>query len=333
MAQEWKLFWSLIQETANAWLADRAQKMGAALAFYTTLAISPLFVITFFIVSLWFGATSARAQIFDQINGLIGEQGGKALQAVLGNSQQHATGLFASGIAFVTLILTSTGLFLELQEDLNIVWGVEQKPGHFLRGFIKNRILSFTMVVGIGFLLLVSLLVSAALAALNKYFTGLIPSATTLWQIVNLCVSIGVVTLLFALIFKVLPDVMLAWSDVWVGAVITAILFTVGKHLLGLYLGRSTIASAYGAAGSVIVILLWVYYSAQILFFGAEFTRVYAWRLGRRAEPAPNARWIVKEPSQPFGKWQKRRNGGERQWEILRRLSDQVESWHSWRKN
>ncbi|MDB6064866.1 MAG: Ribonuclease [Pedosphaera sp.] len=332
MARRLKLFWSLIRTTAEAWLDDRAQKLGAALAFYTALSISPLFVIFFFIVSLWFDAASARAQIFAQINDLIGPQGGKALQAILENPHHQGTGLIASVSAFATLILTSTGLFLELQDDLNIIWGVEQKPGHALRGFIKHRVLSFTMVIGIGFLLLVSLLVSAALAALDKYFSELIPTAATLWQVVNICVSLGVVALLFALIFKVLPDVEVAWSDVWVGAAITAVLFTVGKHLLGLYLGRSTIASAYGAAGSVIVILLWVYYSAQILFFGAEFTRVYACRLGKRAEPAPYAQWIANDSTRPFGGRKGPSGGVERQREIVRRVSEQVESWRSLRK-
>ncbi|MDB6022547.1 MAG: Ribonuclease [Pedosphaera sp.] len=198
----------------------------------------------------------------------------------------------ASAIAIVTLLITATGVFMELQDALNLVWGVEENPGLGWRGFIKNRLLSFALIVGIGFLLLVSLLVSAGLEAAGKYFGGLLPGSVGSWRLVNTLVSFGVVTLLFALIFKVLPDVKITWRDVWIGAAITALLFTAGKFLIGMYLGRSTIVSAYGAAGSVVIVLLWVYYSAQILYFGAELTQAYACRFGQRIEPAKNAHWI-----------------------------------------
>ena len=180
-----------------------------------------------------------------------------------------------------------------MQSDLNTIWGVEAKPGHGIWDFIKNRLLSFAIVVGIGFLLLVSLVVSAALSAAAKYFSALVPGLDVLWMIVNLAVSFGVITLLFAMIFKVLPDVRIAWREVWIGAAGTALLFTAGKFLLGLYLGKNATVSAYGAAGSLVLILLWVYYSAQILFFGAEFTQVYACRFGTRMEPKSHAQWTV----------------------------------------
>jgi membrane protein len=287
-----RAFWGLLREAATSWVNDHAQRLGAALSFYTILAVSPLFVIVFFIVNLWLDTTSAREQIFDQLRDLIGPQGTHALQTILVNPRQQAQGPVAGAIAIGALLITATGLFLELQDDLNLIWGVEKKPGQGMRSFIKNRLLSFAMVIGIGFLLLVSLVVSAALAALNKYFSGMIPGATTFWQVVSVLVSLGVITLLFAMIYKVLPDVKIAWCDVWVGAAITALLFTTGKFLLGMYLGRSAVASAYGAAGSAGIILLWVYYSAQILFFGAELTRVYACRFGKRMEPTEHAQWI-----------------------------------------
>jgi membrane protein len=324
-------FWRLLKATALAWYEDEAQRLGAALAFYTVLALPPLFVIVFFIAGLLFDAASARAQIFDQINQLIGEQGGQALQSILASPQQKTQGAIATIIAVVTLLLTSTGVFLELQSDLNRIWGVQAKPGRAVRGFLRDRLLSFALIVGIGFLLLVSLVVSAALAALNKYFGGLIPGGGSFWQVVNLLLSLGVITVMFALIFKVLPDVEMALSDVWVGAAITAVLFTAGKSLLGMYLGRSTIATAYGAAGSVIIILLWVYYSAQILFFGAEFTQVYACRFGKRMEPARHARWVDEGDTMGMlvGREPKAPARLGRQQQMLRSVADKVHAWHS----
>ena len=267
----------LLKAAATAWVNDRAQRMGAALSFYTVLAVSPLFVIVFFIVNLRLSATSARDQIFDQIRDLIGPQGCCCCKNILVSPQLHAQGWVASAFAIGTLLVTVTGLFIELQDDLNLIWGVEAKPYQGIRGFIKNRsTLSFAMLIGTGFLLLVSLVVSAALAAANKYFSGMVPGAAWFWQAVNVVVSVGVTTLLFAMIYKVLPDVKIpAGAKFGSGAVTTALLLLVGKFLLGMYLGRSSVASTYGAAGSAVVILIWVYYAAQILFFGAELTQVF----------------------------------------------------------
>src|SRR6185437_13336798 len=205
---------------------------------------------------------------------------------------QTHKGLMASAIAIVTLIITATGLFIELQDALNTVWRVEVKPGRGVWGFVRDRLLSFAMVVGIGFLLLVSLLVSTALAAFSKYVNELMPGLGILPVVMGDVISFLVILVLFALIFKVLPDVKIAWRDVWVGGVVTSLLFTAGKFLLGWYLGRSTTVSAYGGAGSIVLILLWVYYSAQILFFGAEVTKVYANRFGTRLRPVSYARWV-----------------------------------------
>jgi membrane protein len=196
----------------------------------------------------------------------------------------------------VTLFVGATGVFVQLQDALNSIWGVRRKPGRGLRNFIKDRLLSFALILGIGFLLLVSLILSAGLSALGNFVTGLLPAQATLWQWINFGVSFGVITLLFAVIFKVLPDVKIAWRDVWIGALLTALLFNLGKYLLGLYLGRSSVTSAYGAAGSLVIVLLWVYYSAQILFFGAKFTQIYSNRYGSHLEPAPGAEAVtVKE--------------------------------------
>lgn len=345
MARGFRAFWQLLKDAGTAWVDDRAQRMGAALAFYTVLAVSPLFVIVFFIVNLWLSATSAREQIFGQISDLLGPQGAQALENFLVNPHVHAQGAVASAIAIGTLLVTATGLFIELQDDLNLIWGVQARPGQGMRGFIKNRLLSFAMLIGTGFLLLVSLIVSAALAALNKYFSGLISGWGVFWQVINVLVSLGVITLLFAMIYKLLPDVKISWREVWLGALTTAVLFTVGKSLLGMYLGKSSVASTYGAAGSAVIILLWVYYSAQILFFGAELTEVFACRFGQRFEPADHAQWIhgdkcAKNEIQSNGtgngeredKNIRRTSRIEDHRQIVRRISDQVKSWHSRRE-
>jgi membrane protein len=285
-----KGFWGLFASAGTAWKRVKAARLGAALSFYTILAIPPLFVIVIFIASLALDPNTVRSKLFAEVGGLVGEQGAQAIESAMASQYDTTKGLWASMVAICTLVVSATGLFIELQDALNTVWGVKEKPAGIV-GFIKNRLLSFAMVMGIGFLLLVSLIISTALSAFGKYLSGLTPGVQALWTVVNAFVSFGVVTVLFALIFKVLPDVKITWRDVWIGAVVTALLFTAGKFLMGLYLGRSSIVSAYGAAGSLILILLWVYYSAQILFFGAELTRANASRLGRQIKPARNAEW------------------------------------------
>jgi len=278
--------------------------MGAALAFYTLFAIAPLFVIVLAIAGLWFGEAASRRELFSQVSGLVGSEGGDAIQALISAANRPKTGAWATVIAVVTLFVGATGVFVQLQDALNSIWGVRRAPGRGLRNFIKDRLLSFALIVGIGFLLLVSLVLSAGLSALGKYMGGLLPVQETLWQGINFVVSFGVITLLFAMIFKLLPDVKIAWRDVWIGAMLTALLFNLGKFLLGLYLGRSSVTSAYGAAGSLVIVLLWVYYSAQILFFGAKFTQLYASQYSSHLEPAPGTgtvllEEVVSEPSHP----------------------------------
>ena len=286
----------MLKAAVSQWSKHSAARLGAALSYYTIFAIPPLFVIVIFVASLYFDPRDVQKELFGQVGGLVGSEGAEAIQSALKATGSHAKGLVASVVAVVTLILTATGLFIELQSALNKIWEVEPKPGLGIWGFVKNRLLSFSLVVGIGFLLLVSLVVSAALSALAKYFNGLVPGLEMVWMVVNFFVSFGVVAVLFAMIFKVLPDVRIAWHDVWVGAVFTAALFTVGKFLLGLYLGRNSTVSAYGAAGSIVLILLWVYYSAQIMFFGAALTQVYVNRFGMRLQPKAHARSVAPAP-------------------------------------
>lgn len=293
MASTLKAIWNLLKSSVNSWIDDKAPRLGAALSFYTAFAIPPLVMIAIFIASLVFNPEAVRSQMFSQVGGLIGHKASYAIESAMAAQYQSNKGVFASGAAIITLIVTATGLFIELQDALNTIWKVEPKPGHGLKGFIRIRLMSFAMILGIAFLLLVSLIISAALAVLSRYINELLPALGVLSAIANGLVSFLVITVLFALIFKILPDVKIAWRDVWIGGAVTSILFTAGKFLLAWYLGRSKMVSAYGAAGSMVLILLWVYYSAQILFFGAEVTKVYATRFGTKAQPASYARWAA----------------------------------------
>jgi membrane protein len=289
----------LLKTAGKNWMDDSCPRLGAAISYYTVFAVPPLLVIVVYVVSLVFDPERVRSQLLAELGGLVGQQGAETLRQALTQSSPRQTDFIASLIAMATLVVTSTGLFMELQGALNLVWGVEEKPGQGVWGFIKNRLLSFTMVLVIGFLLLVSLLVSAAISAASGYLNDLMPGLDIVWLLMNTAISFAVISVLFAMMFKVLPDVSISWRDVWIGAIATALLFTAGKTLLGWYLGRSTAVTAYGAAGSVVLILLWVYYSSQILFFGAELTQAYANRCGVRLHPKPHARWIEPRPPGP----------------------------------
>jgi membrane protein len=281
--------WHLVKEAFSDWSRDHAPRLGAALAYYTVFSLVPFLVVVIALIGLVFGQEAAQSAILDQIAALVGDQSAAAIKDMIRRADQPSTGLLATVIALATLLVGASGVFGQLQDALNTVWGVEPKEGRGLWGFIKDRFLSFVAVLGTGFLLLVSLVLSSALAAMGKWFSGLLPLPEAVLEVMNLGLSFVVVTGLFALIFKVLPDAKVAWRDVWVGAALTSILFTVGKFALGLYLGKSNVASAYGAAGSLVLVLLWVYYSAQILLYGAEFTQVYANQVGERIVPTPDA--------------------------------------------
>ncbi|MEZ4732820.1 MAG: YihY/virulence factor BrkB family protein [Caldilineaceae bacterium] len=279
--------WDMLKATYNQWSSDDATQLAAALAFYTTISITPLLVLVIAVVGFFLGQQAAQGQLQTQLQSIMGEQAAQFTETAIANADQPTVGGIASLISLAILLWGSTNVFTQLQNSLNAIWNVEPKPGRGLMGMLKDRLLSFGMVLGIGFLLLVSLVLSAVLSAIANSFNNLIPGFDWLWQLLNYVISFAVTTLLFGLIFKILPDVEIAWKDVWIGAAITAVLFVVGQFALSLYLGNQ--GSAYGVAGSVVVFLLWVYYSAQILFFGAEFTQVYATRYGQGFEPSENA--------------------------------------------
>ena len=290
-----KAAFSLLKETFTEWNEDKAPRLAAALSYYTALSIAPMLGIVIAIAGLAFGEEAARGEIVNQVQGAIGRDSAEAIEEIIANAYQPNVGIVATIIGVVTLVLGAAGFFGQLQDAHNTIWEVTPKPGQGILAMIRQRFISFTMVLGIGFLLLVSLILSTMLTAASTYVQGFLPQTELIARIVNFVISFGGVTLLFALIYKILPDAEVAWRDVWVGAAMTALLFTIGRFALSLYLGNTSVASAYGAAGSFVVILLWVYYSAQILLFGAEFTQVYARRYGSRIQPSENAVAITEE--------------------------------------
>ncbi len=279
----------LFKRALAGWWNDNVPRLGASLAYYTLFALAPILIVAITIAGFVFGPDAVQRQVTSEISGLVGKEGGQAVQAMLKGANQRGNDILATGVGLITFFLGSTGAFLELQTALNAIWRVKPKPDAGIKDMLLQRLLSFGLVIGVGFLLLVSLLVSAALSALNRYVGALVPEIAVVWQGVNTLVSLGVVTVLFAMIYQFLPDVDLKLRHVWVGALVTAGLFNIGKYLIGLYLGTSGVASAYGAAGSVVVLLVWVYYSAQIVLLGAEFTRAYVEKFGERPAPAAHA--------------------------------------------
>jgi membrane protein len=284
-----KTIFRLLTETFQEWQQDRASMLAAALAYYTVFSVTPLLVIAIAIAGAVFGQDAAQGEIVSQINQLVGNQGAEVIETALANSDRPQLGSIASIISVIILLIGASGVFAQLQEALNTVWNVKTKPNAGIWLFIQKRLLSFGMVLAIGFLLLVSLIISAMLAGIGKLNFNILPGFEYLWQIFNFLLSFGMISLLFALIYKYLPDVKIRWKDVWVGAIITALLFSFGKSLIGLYLGQGSLGSTYGAAGSLIIFLAWVFYSAQILLFGAEFTQVYTRKYGGQIRPNKHA--------------------------------------------
>jgi membrane protein len=270
----------------GAWFADRAASKGAALAFYTLFSLTPVLVLVIAIAGLFFGAEAAQGEIFSQLQGLVGPTGAQAIQMLLAGARNPESGRLATLIASVLLLVGATSVFAELKESLDDIWHVQKTRQSGVLALFRARLLSFGIVLVLAFLLLVSLVVSAAMAFLEKYWLGRWGEAVVALGALSSLLSFLVIACLFGVIYKMLPEVKLAWKDVWVGALGTAALFTVGKHLIGVYLGNSGVASSYGAAGSLVALLLWVYYSAQIFFFGAEFTRQYALCFGSHGESA-----------------------------------------------
>ena len=269
-----KMIWTVLKETVSDYIDDGALSKGAAVAFYTILSLGPVLLICIAIAGLVFGQQAAQGAMVGQLQGLMGAEAAKAIQAMIASAGDRQSGIWASVIGFGTLLVTASGVFGEMQSALNAIWKAEPSTG--LSGLVRARAASLGLVATMGFLLLVSLVIAAALSALGKQLDTMIPGAELLLQVVNFVISFAMVSALFAAIYKILPDRKLRWRDVAVGAVGTAFLFTVGKTLIGLYLGRSSIASSYGAAGALVIVLLWIYYSSQTFLLGAEFTKVWA---------------------------------------------------------
>lgn len=279
-----KSLWITLKQTFRAWDDHEAPRLGAALSFYTMLSLATLVILVIAVASVIFGHSAAQTDIIRQAQDIMGAEGAKAVQTVIEHARTPI-GVFASVIGAITLLVGASGAFSELQSALNKIWGVPPRQGSGVANVIKARLFSFGMVLGVCFLLLVSLVITAALAVLGKFFGEILPIPEPLMHMINFVVSFAGISALFALIFKYVPEARIEWKDVWEGAIATALLFTIGKSLMGLYLGKAAVGSAYGAAGSLIVVIVWVYYSAMIFFFGAEFSHVRA--TDRRSARAP----------------------------------------------
>lgn len=272
----------LIKKSVLAWVDDYAPSMGAAIAYYTLFSIAPLLIIVIAVAGLVFGPEAAQGAIVAQLQGLIGKEGAIAVQALLKSVNEPTQSVIATVISSITLVIGATTVVAELQSALDRIWRVPAPAESGIWTLLRTRLLSFGLVLGLGFLLLVSLVVSAALAAFGKWWSGLSGGEEALLQALNFIISFAITTGLFAMIYKFMPRARIDWRDVWIGATVTALLFEIGKFLIGLYLGKSSAASGFGAAGSLVVLLLWVYFSAQIFLLGAEFTWVYSHHQGSK---------------------------------------------------
>jgi membrane protein len=292
-----KQVWRLLKSAFQAWNQDKASRLAAALAYYTIFSIAPLLILVIAIAGFFFDTNAVRGQLMGQIESLVGNNGAEFLRTALDNANRPGqnSGWIATLVSIVLLLVGSTGVLVQLQTALNDVWEVQADPERGLGNILRKRLLSLGMILVIGFLLLVSLVISSFISGFSSYFSTIAPGLDSLIQILNFVVAFGITTLLFALIFKYVPDVVITWGDVWFGAIVTALLFSIGKFVIGLYLGNSGFASSYGAAGSVIILLVWVFYSAQILFFGAELTQVFAQRFGSQIRPNKYA--VPQEPA------------------------------------
>ena len=276
---------NMVKATGLAWADHKAPRLGAALAYYSLLSIAPLLILMVAICGLVFEKKAAEAQLLGQVQEMAGPSGANALRTILSNTHHASTGIFASAVALATLLFGASGVFVELRDSLNTIWDAPPSVSATWRVVIWQRIVSFGMVLSLGFLLLASLVLSAVFAVVSRYFEGKLPVHTAIWgEVVNFILPLIAISVLFALIFKFVPEVPIAWRDVVVGAVATAVLFQIGKALLTLYLATAAVGSTYGAAGSLVAFVVWVYYSAQIFFFGAVFTKVYADTVGSRSK-------------------------------------------------
>jgi membrane protein len=277
--------WHLMKVAAAAWWHDRAMSLGAAIAFFTVFSLAPILLAAIAVAGLAFGREAAQGALVGELSGLIGEQGGAGIETMIASASNVGSGIIGTTIGIATFLFVATGAIVELQDDLNIIWKAPLPESYGVMDFIRTRLLSLSLVTGMGFLLLVSLVIDSGLSALGSYLEAAFSGAAVILWLLNNVVAFCIATLLFGMIFKILPSVDLTWRDVASGAVLTALLFTFGKFAIGTYLGMSNIASSYGAAASIITILLWIYYSSLILLFGAEFTKAYAETRGSRVHP------------------------------------------------
>jgi len=301
---KFKQAWALVRQAVSSWSEDRAPSMGAALSYYTVFSIAPLLLIAISVAGLVFGADAARGAVVYQLQGLLGEPAAQAIQSVLQSVAKPRQGIIATLIGVLLLLVGATTVLAELQSDLDLIWKAPARArASGVWGLARSRVLSVGMIMGIGFLLLVSLVVSAGISALSDWWGPMFGAWEVLAQLVNAVVSFVLVTALFALIYRFMPAVRIKWHDVVVGAAVTALLFTVGKFVIGLYIGKSSVGSGFGAAGSLAVLLVWVYYSAQIFLFGAEFTQAYAHAYGShsgtQAAARPAAQRVAMQPAMP----------------------------------
>ena len=285
--------YSILKDTFQGFIDNRGLKFSASLSYYTVFSLAPLLLLMISLASIFFGRDTIQGQVFGEINGLIGNQAAVQIQDVIKNMELSGKTTFAIIIGSITLFIGATSVFGEIQDSINIIWKVKAKPKRSWLKWIKDRLLSSSLIAGLSFLLIVSLMINGVLLALSEWLKNYIPDTMLIvFQIINILISFLVITILFGVIFKVLPDAKIGWKDVSAGAFFTACLFMLGRFLIGLYIDFSDTGSAYGAAGSLIVILVWVYYTAAILYFGAEFTRVYAEYMGARIEPADYAVYV-----------------------------------------
>jgi membrane protein len=297
-------WWSPLQETVSRWSEHKDARLGAALAYYSIFSLGPLIVIAITIAGIVFGGEAVQAQVFGALHGLLGDSGTQAIDAMLKGANRPREGILASVIGVGTLVFAAVGVVVQLKDALNTVWEVETPPGSGIWRFVRTYIWSLAGVLSVGFLLLISLLLTAGLSAAGKYIAPYLPEA--MLQIAGFLSSFAVIALLFAMMFKWLPDTPIAWRDVWLGAILTAALFEVGKFLIGLYIGKQGLESTYGAAASIVIVLIWVYYSAQLVLMGAEFTNVYARRYGSQRNAASTDR----RPNEGKGRMRMQLDGG-----------------------
>ncbi|MGZ8536646.1 MAG: YihY/virulence factor BrkB family protein [Flavisolibacter sp.] len=286
---------NLLKHAAYAFDDDNAFKLSASLSYYTIFALAPLLIIMISLSGLFFGKDAVQGKIYDQLNGVIGADAALQIQQIITNAQQSHATTAGTILGIIILFIGATGVFTEIQGSINFIWSVKAKPKKSWLKYLANRLLSFSLVIGLGFVTLVSLIINALLALLNKGLVKRFPDFDAdLFSAMNSIVILAVITSLFAVIYKVLPDAKIAWRDAWIGSLVTAGLFLAGKYLIGLYLGKANLDITYGTAASIVIILTWVYYSSVILYFGAEFTKIYALHSGEGIRPKRTAVFIIK---------------------------------------